>query len=101
MNNAGIAGSAPLKRTTLEEWNRMMAVNATGTFLCTRAFLPTMVEQQWGGVVNVASVAGLHGARRRGDPTPGCLEKVVGSGAISGVLPPRPQSTESRFRIAV
>jgi 3-hydroxybutyrate dehydrogenase len=63
VNNAGVAGSAPLKRTTLEEWNRMMAVNATGPFLCTRAFLPGMMERRWGRVVNVASVAGLHGAR--------------------------------------
>jgi len=38
-------------------------VNATGTFLCTQAFLPGMVERGWGRVVNVASVAGLEGAK--------------------------------------
>lgn len=63
VNNAGTASSAPLHRTSLEEWNRMLAVNATGAFLCTRAVLPGMVERGWGRVVNVASVAGLHGAR--------------------------------------
>jgi NAD(P)-dependent dehydrogenase (short-subunit alcohol dehydrogenase family) len=40
-----------------------MAVNATGTFLCTKAFLPAMVKRGWGRVVNVASVAGLSGGR--------------------------------------
>lgn len=58
VNNAGIADSAPLKGVTLESWNRLMAVNATGTFLCTQAFLPAMVERGWGRVVNVASIAG-------------------------------------------
>lgn len=63
VNNAGISHSAPLKRTTLDDWNGMMAVNATGAFLCTREFLPGMMQRGWGRVVNVASVAGLQGAR--------------------------------------
>jgi len=63
VNNAGDAGSAPLAKITLAEWSRMMAVNATGTFLCTRAFAPAMKEQGWGRIVNVASVAGLAGGR--------------------------------------
>src|SRR5262249_4545954 len=45
------------------EWNRLLAVNATGAFLCTRAFLPGMLERQWGRIVNVASTAGLSGAK--------------------------------------
>jgi NAD(P)-dependent dehydrogenase (short-subunit alcohol dehydrogenase family) len=63
VNNAGVAHSAPLGKTTLEDWNRVLAVNATGTFLCTRAFLAGMVERRRGAIVNVASVAGLHGGR--------------------------------------
>lgn len=63
VNNAGTAASNPLGRTTLDEWNRMMAVNATGTFLCARAMLDGMVENGWGRIVNVASIAGLEGAR--------------------------------------
>ena len=63
VNNAGTAASNPLGRTTLEEWNRMMAVNATGTFLCAQAMLDGMVENGWGRIVNVASIAGLEGAR--------------------------------------
>ncbi len=63
VNNAGAAGSMPVVRTSLEDWNRLMAVNATGAFLCTRAFLPGMLERQWGRVVNVASTAGLRGGK--------------------------------------
>lgn len=62
VNNAGIASAAPVHKQTLEEWNRLLTVNATGTFLCTQAFLPGMVERAWGRVVNVASVAGVGGA---------------------------------------
>jgi 3-hydroxybutyrate dehydrogenase len=62
VNNAGVSSSAPLRNLELEEWNRLMAVNATGTFLCTRAFLPGMVANGWGRVINVASVAGRAGA---------------------------------------
>jgi len=63
VNNAGAAHSAPLAKTTLEDWNRLLAVNATGTFLCTQAFMPAMVMRKQGSIVNVASVAGLAGAR--------------------------------------
>ena len=63
VNNAGAGDSAPLRRITLEDWNRMLAVNATSAFLCTREFLPGMVERGWGRVVNVASRAGIEGAR--------------------------------------
>lgn len=62
VNNAGIAASAPLKRIQLEDWNRIFAVNVTGTFLCTQALLPAMVERRWGRVINIASIAGLAGA---------------------------------------
>lgn len=61
--NAGAATSAPLGRTALDDWNRMLAVNATGPFLCTRAVLDGMKSRGWGRVVVVASVAGLAGAR--------------------------------------
>jgi NAD(P)-dependent dehydrogenase (short-subunit alcohol dehydrogenase family) len=63
INNAGLAHSAPVAKTRLEDWNRVLAVNATGTFLCTRAFITGMLERKRGSIVNVASVAGLAGAR--------------------------------------
>jgi 3-hydroxybutyrate dehydrogenase len=63
INNAGIAAAAPIHRTTLDVWTRMLTVNATGAFLCLKAFLPGMVERGWGRVVNVASIAGLSADR--------------------------------------
>jgi NAD(P)-dependent dehydrogenase (short-subunit alcohol dehydrogenase family) len=61
VNNAGQAPSAPFKRTTLEFWNNVLAVNLTGAFLCTRAGLPDMLEAKWGRIVNVGSVCSLKG----------------------------------------
>jgi NAD(P)-dependent dehydrogenase (short-subunit alcohol dehydrogenase family) len=61
--NAGIGYSGPLARVSIEDWNRVMAVNATGSFLCTQAFLSGMVERRWGRIVYVASVAGLTGGK--------------------------------------
>jgi 3-hydroxybutyrate dehydrogenase len=62
VNNAGIAESAPLVKTTDELWQRHIAVNLTGTFLCTRAALPSMLARGWGRVINIASIAGKTGA---------------------------------------
>ena len=61
VNNAGIALPAPFHRTDLELWNKIFAVDATGTFLCTRQVLKGMLEAGFGRVVNVASTAGLTG----------------------------------------
>jgi 2-hydroxycyclohexanecarboxyl-CoA dehydrogenase len=61
VNNAGAAESAPFSRTDLDLWNRMLAVNLTGTFLCTREVFPAMLKQDYGRVVNIASTAGLTG----------------------------------------
>ena len=63
VNNAGISHSASVQKTTLEEWQRILTVNATGPFLCTQAFLPGMRARGWGRVVNIASVAGLGGGK--------------------------------------
>jgi 3-hydroxybutyrate dehydrogenase len=63
VNNAGASSSAPVHRISPDEWNRLMAVNATGPFLCTKAALPGMMERVWGRVIMVASVAGLRGGR--------------------------------------
>ncbi len=61
VNNAGQAQSAPLARTSVALWQAMLAVNLTGTFLCSRAALPDMTAAGWGRIVNVASTAGLKG----------------------------------------
>lgn len=57
--NAGAADSAPFGRTTLEQWNTMLAVNLTGTFLTFREGLAQMPG--WGRLIAVASTAGLKG----------------------------------------
>ena len=62
VNNAGIAESAPVSRTDLAMWERILATNLTGTFLCTREAVQEMVAAGWGRIVNVASTAGLGGA---------------------------------------
>ena len=61
VNNAGQAETAPFAKMTLELWQRMLAVNLTGTFLCTQAALPGMLDAGRGRIVNIASTAGLKG----------------------------------------
>jgi NAD(P)-dependent dehydrogenase (short-subunit alcohol dehydrogenase family) len=63
VNNAGVSSSAPLKRTTLADWERQLGVNATGAFLCTRAVLEGMRERDFGRIVTVASAASHQGSR--------------------------------------
>jgi len=62
VNNAGIAESAALVQTTDELWQRHLAINLSGTFYCTRAALPAMLERKWGRIINVASIAAKAGA---------------------------------------
>lgn len=63
VNNAGVASSAPVAKVSLDEWNRIFAINVTATFLCTQAALPRMMERGSGRIVNIASVAARVGAR--------------------------------------
>lgn len=63
VNNAGVAWSAPFARTSLDDWCKHLDVNATGSFLCTRAVVGGMIERGNGRIVTVASVAGLVGTR--------------------------------------
>lgn len=58
---AGIAPTAPLTKLSLAEWNRVLAVDLTGTFLCFQAFLPGMLERRRGRLVAIASTAALEG----------------------------------------
>jgi 3-hydroxybutyrate dehydrogenase len=61
INNAGEAPSAPLAKTELATWNKVLAVNLTGTFLVTREVIPDMLAKRSGRIVNIASTAGLAG----------------------------------------
>jgi NAD(P)-dependent dehydrogenase (short-subunit alcohol dehydrogenase family) len=62
VNNSGISDSAPLTRTSLTLFNQILTTNLVGTFLCTREAAGDMMAANWGRVLNVASIAGLHGA---------------------------------------
>jgi NAD(P)-dependent dehydrogenase (short-subunit alcohol dehydrogenase family) len=62
VNNAGIAESATFVNTSDELWQRHLAINLSGTFYCTRAALPAMLERGWGRVINIASIAAKTGA---------------------------------------
>jgi NAD(P)-dependent dehydrogenase (short-subunit alcohol dehydrogenase family) len=65
VNNAGIAGIVPFEDTSLELWERVVAVNLTGPFLLTQALGRVMLARGTGSVVNIASVAGLRGIADR------------------------------------
>ena len=63
VNNAGIAG--PVRRSweyALDEWRKIMAVNVDGVYLCSRAVIPVMIAQNYGRIVNLASIAGKNGS---------------------------------------
>ena len=60
INNAGIADFGTVETTAPEVWNKVMAVNLTGTYLCTKSALPAM-RQHGGTIVNFGSVAGMVG----------------------------------------
>lgn len=55
VNNAGLDCFQPFLAVTIETWERVLAVNLTGTFHCCQAVLPGMVEAGWGRVVNISS----------------------------------------------
>jgi len=61
VNNAGQAESAPFLKTSVELWQRMLAVNLNGSFHCAQAALPDMLAARWGRIVNIASTAGQKG----------------------------------------
>lgn len=61
INNAGQVESQSFMRTSFDQWQRMLDVNLSGTFVCTQQVLPGMVERGFGRIVNVASTAALKG----------------------------------------
>lgn len=65
VNNAGTAVFKPLLETTLEDWNRVLAVNLTGPFLTTQLAAPLMAETGGGAIVNIASISGLRASTLR------------------------------------
>ena len=62
VNNAGILIRASVEDTTVEDWDRIMDINAKGVFLGTKAAIPAMRDAGGGSIINISSVAGLQGS---------------------------------------
>src|ERR1700737_4190998 len=65
VNNAGVAVFAPVLETSDADWSRIMAVNLTGPFLCTKAAAPLMREHGGGAVVNITSISAVRASTLR------------------------------------
>ena len=65
VNNAGVAVFAPLLETSDADWSRILSVNLTGPFLCTKAAVPLMCEHGGGAVVNVTSISAVRASTLR------------------------------------
>jgi NAD(P)-dependent dehydrogenase (short-subunit alcohol dehydrogenase family) len=61
VNNAGIGAMRPVRAQSLGDWNRVLAVNLTGTFLCTKHVWKAMQAQGGGAIINISSLAGRRG----------------------------------------
>jgi 2-dehydro-3-deoxy-L-rhamnonate dehydrogenase (NAD+) len=62
VNNAGVAGiNKPVWETDIEEWRKVLRINLDGPFICCKAIVPAMIEQKYGRIVNIASIAGKEG----------------------------------------
>jgi 3-oxoacyl-[acyl-carrier protein] reductase len=82
VNNAAIFATIPMNRGGIEtidpdEWDRLMAVNLKGPFLCARAVLPTMRAQKSGKIINIASTTALSGS-------PGRIHYVASKAGVLG-----------------
>jgi 2-hydroxycyclohexanecarboxyl-CoA dehydrogenase len=77
INNAGMTGFVPFMDITEEAWDRMIAVNLKGPFLCTRAMLPEMLSAGWGRIVNISSSSAQTGA-------PAMAHYVASKGGVIG-----------------
>ncbi|KUI47953.1 short-chain dehydrogenase [Mycobacterium sp. GA-1199] len=64
INNAGIEQFGKFAEITDEQWDRVMAVNLRGPFICTQVVLPDMLDAQWGRIVNISSSSAQGGQSR-------------------------------------
>lgn len=117
VNNAGILAQTPLKEMTVEEWDRVIAVNLRGTFLCCRAVVPHMLERGSGRIINIASQLGQLGepnvthysaskggiiaftkALAREVASQGVLVNAIAPGPIvTGIMPSTPEAEQLKL----
>jgi len=62
VNNAGITRDRSMRKMTDEDWGAVISVNLNGTFYCTSAALPAMINQRFGRIINISTVVGQMGA---------------------------------------
>jgi 2-hydroxycyclohexanecarboxyl-CoA dehydrogenase len=67
VTSAGVAAFEPFTNITLDQWNRTLAINLTGTFNCAQAAIPDMISASWGRIVTISSAAGQTGAPNQAD----------------------------------
>ncbi|MDP4161969.1 MAG: SDR family oxidoreductase [Bacillota bacterium] len=79
VNNSGATWGAPVEEMPLEAWHKVLDVNVTGTFLMTQAVGRVMLEQQYGKIINIASVAGLKGSNPK-------IMNAIGYNASKGAV---------------
>ena len=80
VNDAGTSWGAPAEETPIEGWQKVLDVNLTGLFLVSQAVARRMIAQGGGAIINIASVAGLHGS------PPGMMDAVAYSASKGGVI---------------
>lgn len=59
INNAGISKVSAIQEISLDEWNKLMDINLTGMFLCSREVVDQMIERKYGKIVNMSSISGV------------------------------------------
>ena len=89
VNNAGITRDALSMRMKADVWNKVIAVNLTGTFFTSQAVIPQMMKERWGRIINIASVVGEAG-------NPGQANYVASKAGIIGLTKCLAQELASR-----
>jgi len=89
VNNAGITRDALSMRMKADDWNKVIAVNLTGTFFTSQAVIPQMMKERWGRIINIASVVGEAG-------NPGQANYVASKAGIIGLTKCLAQELASR-----
>ena len=85
VNNAGAAASHKFVDHPDALWHQMIAVNLTGVYYVTKACVPSLIEQRWGRVINIASIAARVGAQVKtmGERVARSLRAAVDGGSSS------------------